>query len=191
LRTVFLQGFDAAVSAGNSLVIRVPVPDGQALKSGPSGLQAASHPDSQLAPGIRVDCSVYFEQVPTNGSMIAIKDGEYQLRVNPAKEGGAFAFFVNLDGWEPRVSSDERVLPGHWYRLTARWDGSALTLDVSEAPALTSWTLRDNRGYATVEELDRARPFNRPSVIEGGADIRTEESPQRSPRLRLYATGSL
>ena len=108
----------------------VPVPGGQALKSGASGFQAASHPELQLSPGFRVDCSVYFEQVPTGGSMIAIKDGEYQLRVNPAKEGGAFAFFVNLDGWEPRVCSDEPVLPGRWYRLIARWDGSALTLDV-------------------------------------------------------------
>ena len=51
--------------------------------------------------------------------------------MNSPEEGGCFAFFVNLDGWEPRVCSDERVVPGRWYRLTARWDGFALTLDVN------------------------------------------------------------
>jgi hypothetical protein len=117
-----LQGNDASF---------VPVPGGQALKSGRIGLQVASHPELQLAPGFRLDGSVFFEQALTNGCMIAIKDGEYQLRVNSAKEGGGFAFFVCLDGWEPRVLCAGRVLPGRWYRLTACWDGSALTLDVN------------------------------------------------------------
>ncbi|NLX98913.1 MAG: hypothetical protein GXY83_22435 [Rhodopirellula sp.] len=108
----------------------VPVPGGQALKSGSAKVQVPSHPDLQLAPGLRIDCSVYFEKAPTEGGYIAIKNGEYQLRVNPADEGGCFAFFVHLDGWEPRVSSNERVVAGRWYRITARWDGFALTLDV-------------------------------------------------------------
>jgi hypothetical protein len=109
----------------------VPVPGGQALKSGSQAVQVASNPDLQLAPGLRIDCSVCFEQLPTGDRYIAIKDGEYQLRLNSQKDGGCFAFFVNLDGWEPRVCSKERVVPGRWYRLTARWDGSALTLDVN------------------------------------------------------------
>ena len=112
-------------------VVFAPTPGGQMLKSGSAGVQVASHPDLQLAPGFRMDCSVYFEQVPTAGRMIAIKNGEYQLRVNSPQEGGCFACFVNLDGWEPRVCSDQRVVPGQWYRLTAAWDGMALTLDVN------------------------------------------------------------
>ena len=84
----------------------VPVPGGQALKSGSGKVQVASHPHLQLAPGLRIDCSVYFEQAPAGSRMIAIKNGEYQLRVNSPEEGGCFAFFVNLDGWEPRVCSD-------------------------------------------------------------------------------------
>ena len=107
-----------------------PVPGGQALKSDARAVQVASSPDLQLAPGFRIDCAVYFDKLPAEGRLIAIKNGEYQLRLNSQKEGGCFAFFVNLDGWEPRVSSKERVTPGKWHRLTARWDGFALTLDV-------------------------------------------------------------
>jgi hypothetical protein len=107
------------------------VPGRRALRSGSGGLQAASDPELQLAPGFRIDCSVRFEKVPAEGYCIAIKDGQYQLRVDPAKEGGSFSFFVHLDDWEPRISSQQPVAPGQWYRLTAGWDGSALTLDVN------------------------------------------------------------
>ena len=117
-----LQGTDAHF---------VSVPGGQALESGPRSIQVGSNPHLQLEPGFRLDCSVYFEKAPVGTRMILIKDGEYQLRVNSPEEGGCFAFFVNLDGWEPRVCSDQRVLPGRWYRLTARWDGLAVTLDVN------------------------------------------------------------
>ncbi|HEY3319573.1 MAG TPA: LamG-like jellyroll fold domain-containing protein [Planctomycetota bacterium] len=111
-------------------VVFVPVPGGQALKCA-QAVQVASHPDLQLSPGLRIDCSVRFDLLPPEGRCIVLKNGEYQLRLNPEKEGGGFAFFANLDGWEPRVCSEQRVVPGQWYRLTARWDGLALTLDVN------------------------------------------------------------
>ena len=46
---------------------------------------------------------------------------------------------------------------------------------LNEAPQLTSWTLRNNTRYATVAEIDRAMPFNRPPVVDAGADIRTDQ----------------
>ncbi|MBU0717824.1 MAG: LamG domain-containing protein, partial [Planctomycetes bacterium] len=105
---------------------------GQALRCDAEQVQVPSRPDLQLAPGLRLDCSVRFAQVPTECRYIAIKEGEYQLRLNSQKEGGQFAFFVNLDGrWEPRVSSTERVKAGVWYRIVAKWDGLAVTLDVN------------------------------------------------------------
>jgi hypothetical protein len=45
---------------------------------------------------------------------------------------------------------------------------------INEAPELARWTLRDNTSYATVEEIDRAMPFNRPPVVDAGPDIRTD-----------------
>jgi hypothetical protein len=109
----------------------VPAPGGQAFQSGSRAVQAASNPNLQLAPGFRIDCSVYFKKLPAEGRYIVVKNGEYQLRLNSLKEGGCFAFFVNLADWEPRVTSEQRVVPGQWYRLTASWDGLALTLDVN------------------------------------------------------------
>ena len=67
----------------------VPVAGGKALKLGSGKVQAPSRPDLQLAPGLRIDCSVYLEQAPAGIGYILMKNGEYQLRVNPASEGGA------------------------------------------------------------------------------------------------------
>jgi hypothetical protein len=154
-----------------------PVPGGQALRSGSRAVQVASDPQLQLAPGFRLDCSVYFDKVPAEGRRLAIKEGEYQLRLNSAKEGGCFAFFVHLDGWEPRVSSTVKIEPGKWYRLTARWDGSTLTLDVNGE---RSHTLRSGLAKGT----------NNPLVIGGLGGLIDNlkiENP-RLPTLRVRAT---
>ena len=152
----------------------VSVPGGQALKSGSEAVQAPSNPSLQLAPGLRIDCRVYFEQAPASTRYIVFKNGEYQLRVNPPNEGGGFAFFVNLDGWEPRVRSNERVVPGRWYRLTARWDGSALTLDV-------------NGRRTRVTRSGIPKPTDNPLVVGGlggWIDNLTVENP-RLPTLQV------
>ncbi|MBI2300792.1 MAG: hypothetical protein HYU66_17930 [Armatimonadetes bacterium] len=95
-------------------------------------LTVPDHPDLQVAPGFRIDCAVYFEKLPPSYGYIAIKEGEYQLRVNSPGEGYHFAFFVNLGGgWEPRVQSPVVAKPGVWYRLSAKWDGQRLILDVN------------------------------------------------------------
>ena len=44
---------------------------------------------------------------------------------------------------------------------------------VNEAPKTTSWTLRDNVGYATLAEADKAMPFNAPPEVDAGPDLRT------------------
>jgi hypothetical protein len=109
----------------------VPVTGGQALQVGTGSLSVPSASDLQLAPGFRIDCSVLFKEVPKGITPIVIKDGEYQLRLDSQEEGGKLAFFVNLNGWEPRVCGESRVEPGKWYRVIAQWDGLNLTLDVN------------------------------------------------------------
>lgn len=108
-----------------------PVPGGQALQASAGALSVPSAPDLQLAPGFRIDCSVLFKEVPKGITPIVIKDGEYQLRLDSQAEGGKLAFFVNLNGWEPRVCAERRVDTGTWYRVIAQWNGLALTLDVN------------------------------------------------------------
>ena len=147
----------------------VPVPGGLAIKSGSRPVQVASNPKLQLAPGFCIDCSVFFEKLPAQSRYIAVKDGEYQLRLNSPEEGGCFAFFVNLDGWEPRVCSAERVVPNKWYRLMARWDGSALTLDV-------------NGKRSRMMRSGLAKPTGNPLVI-GGLGGLIDNMKIENPRL--------
>jgi hypothetical protein len=94
-------------------------------------LTVPDKPDLRLAPGLRIDAVVRFDRLPPSYGYIAIKDGEYQLRVDSPEEGGYFSFFVNLGGWEPRVKSPVKAEVGVWYRLSARWDGQVLSLEVN------------------------------------------------------------
>ncbi|MEW6360316.1 MAG: LamG-like jellyroll fold domain-containing protein [Planctomycetota bacterium] len=150
---------------------------GQALQSGSEQVLVPSRPDLQLAPGLRIDCSVCFDNETTGCRHIVIKDGEYLLRVNPPKEGGQFAFFVNLDGsWEPHVDSDRRAKPGVWYRVIAKWDGISLTIEV-------------NGEKSRVFRSGLARPGDKPLVIGalgGLIDHLGIENP-RLPFLRVQA----
>ncbi len=104
---------------------------GQALQAGPEALSLPDHPDFQLEPGLHIECAVRFDQMPAGIAPIVMKDGEYQLRVNPPQEGSRLAFFVNLDGWEPRVTAGPKVEPGVWYHIIAQWDGLNLSLMVN------------------------------------------------------------
>jgi len=110
----------------------VPVAGGQALRADAAGaLSVPGAPDLQLALGLRIDCSVLFRDVPAGITPIVAKEDEYQLRLDPKAEGGKLAFFVNLNGWEPRVRAERPVETGKWYRISAQWNGVALTLDVN------------------------------------------------------------
>jgi hypothetical protein len=87
--------------------------------------------DIALAPGFRLDCAVLFNELPAGITPIAVKEGEYMLRLDPQAEGGRLSFFANLGGWEPRVRSARPAETGVWYRVSARWDGLELTLEVN------------------------------------------------------------
>lgn len=109
----------------------VPVGSGRALEAGSASPVVGSTRDLQLAPGFRLDCSVLFNEVPAGFTTIAEKAGEYFLRLDSKVEGNKLAFFVNVDGVEPRVRSDCPILAGTWYRVRASWDGLELALDVN------------------------------------------------------------
>jgi len=110
-----------------------PGKSGQALQVGCEG-SVPNSPDLQLAPGLRIECWVYFERHMPGFPAFVIKDREYQLRVDPIEEGGRFSFFVHLNGnWEPRVSSEVKPSAGNWYHLIAQWDGLEATLEVNGA----------------------------------------------------------
>ena len=170
-----------------------PVRGGHAVRSGAEPLRVSSTPDLQLAPGLRIDVSVYFEKIPTDPLAILIKDEEYQLRVNPSREGGDFGFFVHVDGWEPRARSDKRVKTGVWYRITAQWDGETLTLDVNGErtraghrgiPAPTSNALQVGGPGMLIDHLRVANPRLPVLSVRG---VRQEQALLRAGRPETLA----
>jgi hypothetical protein len=126
------NGHDLHAGEGQGGLMLVPGRDGgSALAPGTREFTADSAPDLELAAGFRIDCVVRLDAVPDGIRHILIKDGEYQLRVNPAVEGGDLAFFVNLDGrWEPRVRTSQPLRPGAWHRVSVSWTGTDLALTV-------------------------------------------------------------
>ena len=110
----------------------VPGRRGQALQFDRERVEVPSRPELELAPDLRIECWVTFEQESPDYRPIVNKDGEYLLRVDSLAEGGRFAFFVNLGGsWGPKARSGEPAKPGTWYHLIAQWDGAEATLEVN------------------------------------------------------------
>ena len=101
---------------------------GQSLDPQWKPLTVQSHPELNLAPGLVIDCWVYFDRPATGYQHIVLKDKEYQLRVDAESEGGRFAFFCYVNNsWESRVRT---IAPevGTWYHLVARWSGTEISL---------------------------------------------------------------
>lgn len=104
---------------------------GQSLEPQWNPIQINNTPALQLAEGLTLECSVYWDQQPRGYEQLVIKEREYQLRLDADREGGSFAFFVYLNGaWEPRVRGPVPE-PGRWYHLRAGWNGNEISLEVN------------------------------------------------------------
>jgi hypothetical protein len=71
-------------------------------------------------------------EITNKPQIILFKADQFLLRIDPPEEGGAFSFFININGrWEPRVSS--RVIPveNHYYHVVGTYDGSWLRIYVN------------------------------------------------------------
>ncbi len=98
-------------------------------------------PDTQLtwadAPAIRVRpeleilCRFRLKELREGVQILAMKEGEYILRVDWAKEGGQLSFFVQIEGkWEPRLRGPV-VEAGTWYDVRAVWSGQTVAMTVN------------------------------------------------------------
>ncbi|OIO99006.1 MAG: hypothetical protein AUJ96_20220 [Armatimonadetes bacterium CG2_30_66_41] len=141
---------------------------GQAVKLDWQTLQVPNSPDLQLAPGLTLDCWVYFDEKPTGYQQFVYKDSEYQLRLDDQREGGRFSFFVYLDGWEPRVSVGVPVA-GKWYHLVAKWTGTEATLEVNDEKAAGP-------------RIGAPKPTDNPLQL-GKANCRLDEVKLRNPSV--------
>ena len=99
---------------------------------------------------------------------IEIRNSRF-IKNNTAKKLGPSEIYVWGQVRDPSVCCSTGTVRGNGYVLLP-----GIEFFLNEAPQLTSWTLRNNTRYATVAEIDRAMPFNRPPVVDAGADIRTD-----------------
>lgn len=151
----------------------VPGHVGQGLSASAASVVVADCGDVRLAPGLRIDCWVRVDSLPPEGQQILFKEGEYILRVDPAREGGRISFFVNLDGWESRASSKSPPALGKWHHLVAAWDGKEISLEVdgqaaraprAGKPEASPEPLRIGPIGGVIDELRLANPGSRQSA---------------------------
>jgi len=103
---------------------------GQGLAAG-CGLTWADAPALRLRPELEILCRFRLDATTEGTQTLAMKDGEYILRVDWQKEGGSLSFFVQVDGkWESRLRGPV-VRPGTWYEVRAQWTGTAMDLVVN------------------------------------------------------------
>ncbi len=166
------RGHDCVAGEGFAAATFAEGRDGEALRLEWQTVSAPDEGDLQLAPGLRIDCWVYFDEDPQGYQIIAVKDDEYQLRVDADAEGGTFSFFVHFEGWEPCVRS---IVPeaGTWYHVVAGWTGTESYLEV------------DGERHS-VPRVGMPKPTENPLVI-GKLDGRVEDLKLHNPgvvRLR-------
>ncbi len=139
---------------------------GQALDPQWNAVTIANTETLGLNVGLTVDCWVYWAEKPKGYQQIILKQNEYQLRVDDPSEGGRFAWFVYLNGWEPRVCGPVPKA-GHWYHLVAKWTGSETILQVDDetftaarqgVPVSTDNPVQVGNASARIDDLRIANP---------------------------------
>jgi hypothetical protein len=90
------------------------------------------------------------------------------IRNNTARKLGPAEIYVWGKTPDPSVCCSTGLVDGNGYVLLP-----GIEFFTNEQPEMAAWRLRDNRQYASVAEIDRAMPLNRPPVVEAGPDIRT------------------
>ena len=145
-------------------------------------------PQDELRPGLRISARVRFDADPAGKGETTLLArggandlGAYLLRVDGPREGGAFSFFVNVDGRpEPRVSAPVRPRAGAWHDVAAGWDGTNAWISVDgrtasrvRRPAASAFPLaaarRVGRFAGTVRDLSVTAP---PRPLPADAAIR-------------------
>ena len=121
------RGNDAFAASASRLR---PATAAKGLQCGQGAVVVPDSPELRPAPGLRIECWAKLDALGTSWQPLLIKDGDYQLRVDPPSEGGQFSFFLHLGGWEPRVRSQTVAKVGVWYHLLAGWDGKEIWIEV-------------------------------------------------------------
>ena len=94
-------------------------------------IEVADRPELRLRPGLEIGCRFRLDALKSGVQNLAMKDGEYLLRVNEQGDGGHLAFFVQIEGkWESRLRGPA-VKTNTWYDVRAVWTGQSMSLTVN------------------------------------------------------------
>lgn len=95
------------------------------------GIDVADRPDLRLRPGLEIACRFRLDAHTNWAQNLALKDGEYLLRVDNPGDGGNLVFFIQIEGkWEPRLRGPA-VMTNTWYDVRAVWTGQSMVMTVS------------------------------------------------------------
>ncbi len=75
---------------------------------------------------------------------------------------------------DPKISCSNGTIHDNAYVLHP-----GVEFFMNKAPTTTSWVLQNNTQYATVEELQKAVPYNKPPVVDAGRDVLTNRKTVR------------
>ncbi|MDX9980842.1 MAG: LamG-like jellyroll fold domain-containing protein [Lentisphaeria bacterium] len=101
--------------------------------AGDGGLELAAERCPDFRAGFGLDFRLRLDSL--EGPMvIAARDGQFLLRLDPEREQGSLSFFVRDHNWEPRLRGP-RLEAGKWYHVRAGWNGRQMVLQVDDSVA--------------------------------------------------------
>jgi hypothetical protein len=108
----------------------IAVEKGRKLAAGKT-LELEDRAELRLRPGIAIECRFRLDELNPGVQILAMKDGEYILRVERQDEGGYLSFFVQIEGkWESRLRGP-LIKVKTWYDVRALWTGKEMTMSVN------------------------------------------------------------
>ncbi|MBT3381565.1 MAG: hypothetical protein HN742_12730 [Lentisphaerae bacterium] len=114
-------------------------------------LMWADAPQLRLRSEMEIACRFRLDELRDGVQILAMKDGEYILRVDWQKEGGTLSFFVQIEGkWEPRLRGPV-VKTNTWYDVHAVWSGQTLKMDVNGETFSSARSGRTNPGAESLQ----------------------------------------
>ncbi|MBP7638315.1 MAG: glycoside hydrolase family 99-like domain-containing protein [Kiritimatiellae bacterium] len=118
-----------AVAAGNRPVFALDRQDKRLSAGKP--IEVADRPELRLRPGLEMVGRFRLDAHKNWAQTLAMKDGEYLLRVENPGDGGYLGFFVQIEGkWEGRLRGPV-VKTNTWYDVRAAWTGQSMEMTVN------------------------------------------------------------
>jgi hypothetical protein len=107
---------------------------------GDGGMELAAAECPAFRSGFGLDFWLRLDDM-TGPMLVAGRDGQFLLRLDPLQENGRLSLFIRGDTWEPRLRGP-RLNKGQWYHVQAGWNGRQMVLQVGDSVARQQRRLR-------------------------------------------------